>query len=152
MVPGVLLSAVMNSAMLQCRKPEPTSTAQNGWPAPASEDHALLGRMASGDPSGLGELYDRWCPRLYPVVFWLVGNEADAEEVMESTFWYVWRNCGKRDFSEGSVEAWLIGLTLSEIARRSGQPQGTIQAQLRLALEQVRDGVPHLRGGAAARD
>lgn len=70
-------------------------------------DAGLVRRMAAGDEAALGLLYDRWSPMLHSVALRIVGDPADAEEVLEETFWQAWRQAGRFEETRGGVSTWL---------------------------------------------
>ena len=70
-------------------------------------DRALVGRMARGDDRALGDLYDRYAPRLFSLALRMLGERADAEEVVLEAFTQAWRAGGNYDAARGSVGAWL---------------------------------------------
>lgn len=78
-----------------------------------AEDLALVGKLAAGDEAALAALYDRWSERLYSVALQLVKQPDRAEDVLEETFWQVWRGAGAYSPTRKSVGTWLL-----TIARR----------------------------------
>lgn len=78
-----------------------------------AEDLALVGKLAAGDEAALAALYDRWSGRLYSVALQLVKQPDRAEDVLEETFWQVWRGAGAYSPARKSVATWLL-----TIARR----------------------------------
>jgi RNA polymerase sigma-70 factor (ECF subfamily) len=79
------------------------------------EDLALVGRLAAGDEAALAALYDRWSGRLYSVALQLVKQPDLAEDVLEETFWQVWRGAGAYSPARKSVPTWLLTI----VRRRS---------------------------------
>jgi RNA polymerase sigma-70 factor (ECF subfamily) len=83
-------------------------------PDPSSEvDAQIVRRMAAGDPDALGSLYDRWAGRVQSLAVSIVRSVADAEEVVEETFWQAWQQAARFDASRGSVAAWLLTIARS---------------------------------------
>lgn len=80
--------------------------------APPS-DSDLVRHMASGDEASVAALYDRYGPVLYAVAYRIVGQKADAEEVVMETFAQVWRDAAKFEATRGSVAAWLTMISRS---------------------------------------
>ncbi|MEP7324422.1 MAG: sigma-70 family RNA polymerase sigma factor [Gemmatimonadota bacterium] len=76
-------------------------------------DLPLIQRIASGDERAVGELYDRYGAVLYAVTFRILGERADAEEVVMETFAQVWREATRFDTERGSVPAWLTMMARS---------------------------------------
>ena len=71
----------------------------------------LVERMAAGDERSLGELYDRHGRTAYALACAIVGERADAEEVVADAFGQMWRKAGQFDPGRGSVAAWLATIT-----------------------------------------
>jgi RNA polymerase sigma-70 factor (ECF subfamily) len=82
--------------------------ASSGARVPEDQDCLLLQRMADGDESALGELYDRWSQRVHTVAFWMLSDADDAEDVVEETFWQAWRTAGQFDPGRASGSTWLL--------------------------------------------
>lgn len=80
--------------------------------APPS-DSDLVRRMASGDESAVAALYDRYGSVLYAVAYRIVGQKADAEEVVMEAFAQVWRDAARFEAARGSVAAWLTMISRS---------------------------------------
>ena len=72
-----------------------------------TEDTLLVQQMAHGDERALGELYDRHGRVMYTLAYAIVGERADAEEVVVDTFGQAWRGATQFDPGRGSVGAWL---------------------------------------------
>lgn len=81
-------------------------------------DRELVRRMAAGDELALGALYDRYSPLLHSVVFRIVGDPDDAEEVLEETFWQAWRQAGRYEESRGGASTWLVMMARSRALDR----------------------------------
>ena len=72
-----------------------------------SPDSTLVSRAAGGDERALGELYDRYGAMAYSLACAVVGEHADAEEVVAEAFAQVWRSAAGFDPARGSVAAWI---------------------------------------------
>jgi DNA-directed RNA polymerase specialized sigma24 family protein len=79
----------------------------------APHDIDLVQQMARGDDRALGLLYDRFGVVLYAVAFRVVGQAADAEEVVMEAFAQAWREAPRFDAARGSVAAWLTVMARS---------------------------------------
>jgi RNA polymerase sigma-70 factor, ECF subfamily len=73
-----------------------------------AEDVALIRRMSEADETALGALYDRWMRSLYSLVFSLLKDPDEAEDVVEETFWQAWRKAASYEPSRGAVSTWLL--------------------------------------------
>jgi RNA polymerase sigma-70 factor (ECF subfamily) len=81
--------------------------------AAAPLDQELVLRLAQGDERALGLLYDRYGAVLYAVAYRIVGQKADAEEVVMEAFAQAWREAPRFDAARGSVAAWLSMMSRS---------------------------------------
>ena len=85
-------------------------------PAPASApvaDHDLVSRAARGDEQAIGSLYDRYGGVLYAVAYRVVGQRADAEDVVIEAFAQAWRDATRFEATRGSVAGWLTMIARS---------------------------------------
>ncbi len=81
--------------------------------APAVADHELVARAAAGDERAVAALYDRFGAVLYALCYRVVGQRADAEEVVLETFAQAWRDAARFELRRGSVAAWLTMMARS---------------------------------------
>src|SRR4051812_15403359 len=81
--------------------------------APGAEDGELVARAARGDERAVGELYDRYGRVLYTVAYRIVGQGADAEEVVLEAFAQAWRDAPRFEAGRGSVAGWLTMIARS---------------------------------------
>lgn len=88
-------------------------------PSIPARDHAaltnaeLVHRIAGGDQRALGALYDRQVTLVHSLALRLLGDADDAEDVVEETFWQVWRHASRYDASRGAVPTWLCSIARS---------------------------------------
>ncbi len=84
----------------------------------AAGDVAIILRMAQGDESALGALYDRWSDGVHALVVRIVRDEAEAEEVVEAVFWQGWQQAGRYTGDRGTPGAWLLAIARSRALDR----------------------------------
>ena len=109
----------------KCVAIDPASSvgfAASGCPGALSEDDELVARMAKGDRTALGSLYTRHAPRLLALVRQIVGDRAEAEDVLHDTFLEAWRRAGDYSRARGSVGAWLAVRARSRAIDRRRAP------------------------------
>jgi RNA polymerase sigma-70 factor (ECF subfamily) len=75
-------------------------------------------RVAAGEQDALGELYDRSSSLVYSMAMRIMGDSADAEEIVLDVFTHVWQNAAAYDRARGTALAWLIMLTRSRALDR----------------------------------
>ncbi len=76
-------------------------------------DGELIRRIADRRQEALAELYDRFAPLLVALTRRILGNGADAEEVVQEAFLQVWAQAGRYDPRRSSVPTWLVLLARS---------------------------------------
>jgi len=72
------------------------------------EDQELIRRMAAKDAGALDTFYTRYNRLAFSLVFRIVGNREDAEDVLTDVFWQVWQQSTRYDASRGKPVAWLL--------------------------------------------
>ncbi len=98
--------------------PMPPTVETNQRPSNSSIDSALIGRIADGDESALGELYDRYASMLLALARRVLGRQSDAEEVLQEVFLQVWNQARRYDTSRSAVSTWLVLITRSRAIDR----------------------------------
>jgi RNA polymerase sigma-70 factor (ECF subfamily) len=68
----------------------------------------LMRAFARRDPSAATQLYERFAPRVYGLGMVMLGNTAQAEDLVQDTFVKLWRNAGRYDPSRGSLDTWVL--------------------------------------------
>jgi RNA polymerase sigma factor (sigma-70 family) len=97
--------------------------------AKSSEDAASLARIAGGDLSGLGELYDAYAQDLWRFVRRAAPRE-DAEDVVHTVFVRLVAIAGSYDARAPSARAWLFGVTAQVLRERRRSLQRFANAML----------------------
>ena len=81
-------------------------------------DAAIIARMAGGDETALGVLYDRWADAVNALAQRIVRDEQAAEEVVEAVFWQAWQQAQRWTSERGVPGAWLLTMTRSRALDR----------------------------------
>ncbi len=85
---------------------------------------ALVSSMVAGSEGALAELFDRCFDRVYGIVFRVLRNGADAEEVAMEVFHQAWRSAHTYDAARGTVTAWLAAIAWSRATDRRRRVRG----------------------------
>jgi RNA polymerase sigma-70 factor (ECF subfamily) len=120
-------------------------------PGPTPADEQLLRSAAGGDERAFHTLVDRHAQRLYRLAVGLVGNAADAEDVLQEALVGAYK--GLHGFEgRASVATWLTRILVTQAAkwRRDRKRRGREQAQSSEILDTKAD--RRGPGGAAGVD
>ncbi|VIO76423.1 ECF RNA polymerase sigma factor SigW [Bradyrhizobium ivorense] len=71
------------------------------------EDKELLDRLATGDEVAFRCLVERHVDRAYAIALRIVGNAADAEDVVQDTMLKVWTHRGRWQHGRAKFSTWL---------------------------------------------
>ncbi len=93
--------------------PRPWLMPDTESPRTSGGDGELIRAAAAGDERAIGALYDRYGAVLYAVAFRIVGQRADAEEVVIEAFAQAWRDATRFEAARGSVAGWLTMIARS---------------------------------------
>src|SRR5690242_6636833 len=76
----------------------------------ATDDVAVVRRMAAGSEAALETLYDRYASAIFAAVYRLTSDRGTAEEVVQETFLALWNRAETFDPAAGSLAAWLYAI------------------------------------------
>lgn len=74
--------------------------------------------MADGNEAAVGELYNRHAAQLLGVALRILGQRSDAEDIVQETFTYAWRQAARYAAEKSSVATWLILIARSRAIDR----------------------------------
>ncbi len=120
--------------------------------AAASEDAALMRRVADGDQAAVGLLYDRYAALVLALARRILRDAQAAEDLLEDIFVELWSRADRYDPSRGAPATYIATLTRSRAidrlrASRRGhaasladtpEPRGPAQPPERSLVEQDR--------------
>ena len=72
-----------------------------------------IAAIAGQDERALAGLYDETVHTVYGLVIRIVRNAATAEEVVEDTYFQIWRQAVRFDPTRGNAMAWLLAMARS---------------------------------------
>jgi RNA polymerase sigma-70 factor (ECF subfamily) len=95
--------------MIENHRPEvrPAEVAQ------AEATLALIQRCLEGDQIAYAALYDHYAPGLYRLCYGLVLHRQDAEDVVQESFVYAFRNLRRFDPARAAFKTWLYTIAVS---------------------------------------
>src|SRR5438132_2305269 len=64
--------------------------------------------LRPGPGAAAGELYKRFAPRVYGLGIVMLGNPAQAEDLVQDTFVKVWRKADSYEATRGSLDTWVL--------------------------------------------
>ncbi len=89
----------------------------------AAGDAAVMSRLAGGDQRALAELYDRYGSLLLGLGVRVLGDRAEAEDVLHDVFVEIWKRAGDFDAERGSVKTWIAMRMRSRCLDRQKSPR-----------------------------
>ena len=114
---------------------------------PATErvvsDEDILARIADGDSAALAALYERYARVVYGLALRMLGNRELAEDLVQETFWRVWRRSNTFNRERGRVASWVLGiahnLAIDELRRQRLRPVPVYEDDARQVLQELED-------------
>ncbi|MFC1415293.1 sigma-70 family RNA polymerase sigma factor [Streptacidiphilus cavernicola] len=92
-------------------------------PAPIRWDRQIQRRLARGEESALGELYDQFAPLVHGLASRILPDAEAAEQVTREVFAHVWEHPGEFDPAAGSMRSWIGTLTHRRAVERLRRDQ-----------------------------
>ncbi len=90
-------------------------------------DEQLIEQIASGSHHALEIFYDRYASTVMGLAYKMLGDQATAEEVVQETFWRLWRHAETFQAKQSKASSWLFSiarnLCIDTWRRRKVRPQ-----------------------------
>jgi len=107
-------------------------------------DEVLAAQIARGSAAALEQLYDRYAATVLAVSLKVTGDRTVAEDVLQETFWRVWRSAATFQPQRGSFTGWLFriarNLAIDAFRKSSVRPQAVAdQGESESLLDRMAD-------------
>jgi len=106
-------------------------------------DEVLASQVARGSAIALEAIYDRYSSIVLGLVLKILGERGAAEDVLQETFWRVWKSANTFQPQRGSFSSWLFriarNLAIDVYRRGNVRPQVMPDGDGIAAMEQVID-------------
>ncbi len=101
---------------LKKEKPQGLGAAQRDSARDAEEltDEALMTLILQGDKEAIGSLFRRYARPVRNVGHRILRDSAEAEDLVQEVFLYLYRHCGLYDASKGPARSWLIQVAYTQ--------------------------------------
>lgn len=90
------------------------------------QDFLLVRRIAAQDQTAFAAFYERYAARVLGLLVKLLPTQDDAEDVLQDTFWQVWRQAERYEPLRSSPQGWLFLLARSRaidlLRRKAARP------------------------------
>jgi RNA polymerase sigma-70 factor (ECF subfamily) len=120
--------------------PEAAGSAEPGGagPGPGSEDlGAQLRLVARGDSVAFDAVYEQIGASVYGIVWRVVRDPAQSEEVTQDVLLEIWRHASNFDAERGSAMAWVTTLAHRRAVDRVRSAQKQSERELRVATADI---------------
>lgn len=76
-----------------------------------NKDLKLLKRISEKDAAALSELYDLHSSFLFTIIYYILKDEAEAEDLLQEVFLQIWEKVDSYDQNLGNPLAWIVRIT-----------------------------------------
>lgn len=93
--------------------PSPESSVANepgggGTPSSAQGDALLVERMKSGEEAAFALFYDRLAPSLFSVIYAILRDQKESEDVLQESFVQMWKRTATYDPTRSDLFTWAV--------------------------------------------
>jgi RNA polymerase sigma-70 factor (ECF subfamily) len=115
--------AVMTTPPLAAAMPNEAPGDGAAAPRPLDDDDRLLARLADNDEAAFRLLVERHIDRAFSVALRVLGNSADAEDVVQDTMLKVWTHRGQWQQGRAKFSTWLYRVVTNRCIDLRRQPR-----------------------------
>ena len=109
----------------------------------AHADSEIIERLKNGDQEALGTLFNLYSAKLFSVALRILGESADAEEVIQDVFWTAYRKA-KSFKGDSQFSTWLYRLTVNAALGRIRRSKKKTQVEYEEFLPKFQKDGHHL--------
>lgn len=74
-------------------------------------EEELISLVRSGDQGAFAYLYDNYSKALFGVIYTIVGDSEESEDILQTVFLKIWNNFGSYDKDKGRLYTWMLNIT-----------------------------------------
>ena len=79
------------------------------------ENTELLSRIAKGDEAAFGRFYDQFAHGLYSLVYKILHDEKETEDVLQEGFTQIWKKASTYDGNRSSAFTWAVMIMRNKV-------------------------------------
>ena len=106
---------------------------QDNTTAEQLSDEVLATQVARGNTVALETLYDRHASTVLAIALKVIGDRTVAEDVLQETFWRVWKSADTYQTQRGPFTGWLFrivrNLAIDTYRRKNVRPQAITDSE-----------------------
>ncbi len=87
-------------------------------PFDPTDERQLIERLRAHDQVAMNTIYARYSNVVYAVAVRIIGQTAEAEDIVVDSFWQVWQQAGSYDASRGQLRTWIVTIARSRALDR----------------------------------
>ena len=106
-------------------------------PAAGADLGAQIGLVARGDTAAFDAVYEQIAPSVFGIVWRVIRDPAQSEEVTQDVLLEIWRDASKFDPERGSARAWVMMLAHRRAVDRVRSVQKESERELRVATAEI---------------
>lgn len=134
-----MASAIAGSGAWQLMNAAESDASRRNTCAVSESDDALILAAAGGDRNAFGRLIDRHSARAFAVAFRMVGNRADAEDVVQDAFIRAWRHAERWQPGRAAFSTWLYRVIVNLAIDLKRRPRHDALEQVAEPLDDAPD-------------
>lgn len=104
---------------------------------PADDIDQLLIRIAAGDQSAFGRLYDLLSPRMFGLIVRILVDRSQSEEVLQEVFLEIWQSAAQFSPKKGQGRSWALTITHRRAVDRVRSAQASADRDVRVGYRDI---------------